>query len=462
MSALDFGPCCPQQGADSIKQDEDCLYLNIFSPLRTKEDDRLPVLFWIHGGGGTFGCSSQSIPKLYNGTNIIAEEDNVIVVTINYRLGIFANLFLEEFARENKDKWPTSGNYNLLDIQSALRWVQRNIAKFGGDPSRVTLFGESAGGNFAIDLGASRGSAGLYFHVISQSGVALIWNAYTNRSTANQLGQQLLKQAGCRTSECLRKKSTQDLLEVYAQASNPGTTIIDGYLIPYYPTIAIEKDIYLNNVRVTIGHNLPDLFPICATTPQMNSIEAINLIRENIIESGIPMERFNNVLNFYEVSSCSSNGTCCQLVTDLLNDFAMLCNARRLLNALYNKKNRNLFWYRFDCYPTCPTERLSGVCRHTSEIAYIFGTVSNYGSKTEPNCTWNQTTKHFSNKVIQHWTHMALTGQPLSSWSRYTPNNAQYYHITPYESFSTKSWMGNCHIADDIHQKQIQLLFTHN
>lgn len=459
QNAIDFGPCCPQQDAALTKQDEQCLYLNVYVPLRTTENHRLPVLFWIHGGGGTFGCSSQSIPKLYNGTNIIAEEKNVIVVTINYRLGILANLFLEEFARENRDEWPTSGNYNILDIQSALRWVQRNIVKFGGDPSRVTLFGESAGGNFAVDLGASRGSSGLYHHIISQSGVALVWNGYTNRSAANQLGQQFLNESGCRTTECLRKKNVEDLLEIYSKNSNPATTIIDGHLIPYYPTIAIEKGTYLNHIGVTIGHNLPDLFPTCATTPQMDRLSAMNFIKENLNESGIPIERFNDVLNFYRVSSCSSNGSCCQLVSDLLSDFATLCNARRLLNALYEKNNRNLFWYRFDCNPTCPTERFPGVCRHTSEIAFVFGTVSNYASKVESKCTWDQKTKEFSKKVIQHWVHMAATGQPLPSWSRYTPSKAEYYHITPYEQFSTKSWMGACDISDDIEQRQIKLLF---
>lgn len=459
MDATDFGPCCPQQGTSTFKQDEQCLYLNVFSPLRIRQGQLLPVLFWIHGGSGLFGCSAQSFPHLYNGTNLLARKQNVVVVTINYRLGILAGLFLEDLARENQHQWPTSGNYNFLDIQSALRWVKRNIARFGGDPSRVTVFGESAGGDFTMDLGASPYSAGLYHHIISQSGTAFTWNGYVNRTAANNIGLRIMKEAGCSTVECLRASDIRHLLDVFSRTSDPGGTVIDGHLIPYYPTVAIDKGTFLNNISVTIGHNLPDIFPVCARTPHMDSAMAINFTLENLLDVGVPRERFDEVLRFYRVASCSSNGDCCQLVTDLLNDFFMLCNARRLLNALYAKNNRNLYWYRFDCNPTCPTERFPGVCRHTSEIAYVFGTVSNYASRTQPNCTWDEMTREFSSQVIEHWTYMASHGQALSSWAPYTPNHAEYYHITPHEQFSTKSWDGSCALADDIERKQIELLF---
>lgn len=461
LAATIFGPCCPQTGSTPGGfQDEQCLYLNIFSPLNATRNDRLPVLFWIHGGGGVAGCSSQSTPKLYNGTNMIAQGQQVIVVTINYRLGMLSSLFLEELARENAQKWPTSGNYYLLDVQSALRWVQLNIKKFGGDPSRVLMFGESAGGNLAVDLGAARGSAGLYHHVISQSGVAMSWNAYTTRTVANANGQRLSQRAGCRTVDCLRKSNVSKLLEAYSDAGSDAIyTVIDGYFIPYYPSVAIVKGTYLNNVGVTIGHNLPDLYLACTTDPKMDSRAAVNYVKENYLEVGIPAARLDDVLNNYRVQSCSPNGQCCQLVTDLLNDFTMLCNARRLLNGLSAKNNRNLYWYRFDCAPTCPTERFPGVCRHTSEIAYVFGTVSNYGSRAEPNCTWSKESRTFSTTVIEHWAKMAATGRPLPSWKSYSKEKPNYYHITPYESFATRAWNGDCKIADEIEQKQVDLLF---
>ena len=460
MKAIEFGPCCPQLGSGpTAHHDEQCLYLNIFTPLNATKNDRFPIMFWIHGGGNLFGCSSQSIPHLYNGTNIIAQGQQVIIVTMNYRLGVLGGLFLEELARENPQQWPTSGNYNLLDVQSALRWIQANIQKFGGDTSRVLIFGESAGGNLAVDLGACQGSDGLYHHIISQSSVALLWNTYVNRTEANEIGHRILKQVGCQAIECLRNISVSTLLEVYNEEPRVINTVIDRYFIPYYPSLAIEKGTYVKNVGVTIGHNLPDVFPICAIIPQMDSKLAINYTKNNLLDAGVPVERFDDVLNFYRVASCSSNGGCCQLVSDLLLDLSMLCNARRLLNDLYAKNNRNLYWYRFDCNPTCPYERMSGICRHTSEIAYVFGTVSNYASKTQPNCTWDEESRKFSAEVIKHWVHMAATGRPLASWESYTKESPNYYHITPYEPFSTRLWMGDCQLTDKINQEQVELRF---
>ena len=461
LDATEFGPCCPQLGIRPPKlQDEQCLYLNIFAPLNTTLNSRLPVLFWIHGGGGEFGCSSQSIPHLYNGTNIIAQGQQAIIVTINYRLSVLAALFLEELARENAKQWPTSGNYHMLDIQSALRWVQVNIKRFGGDPSRVLVFGESAGANFGIDLGVCRGSENLYHHVISQSGNAFVWNSYANRTTSEEEGQKILAQVGCRAVDCLRNSSVSKMLDAAVQTSFPMTHVIDGYLFPFYPSIAVKRGTYVKNVGVTIGHNLPDLFLVCQTQPRMDSRQAMAYLRENMALEGVPIDRFDDVINQYRVASCSSNGTCCQLVTDILLDFSMLCSARRILDGLAaNNNSRPLYWYRFECNPTCPIERMPGVCRHTSEIAYVFGTVSNYASTSPPNCTWNEESWAFSAEVVKHWISMATTGRPLPSWKPYTRNESSYYQISPYETFTTRQSKRSCQLADDIERKQVELFF---
>ena len=462
MNATEFGPCCPQVD-DFVKlQDEECLYLNIFAPLNAKSTDRLPVLFWIHGAGGDTGCSSQSIPRLYNGTNMIAQGQKAIVVTINYRLGVLGTLFLEELAQENSKEWPTSGNYNLLDAQSALRWTQKNIGKFGGDPSRVLLFGESSGANMAIDLGACRGSAGLYHHVISQSSYGMISSLYLNRTESDATGRRLSKLAGCNTVECLRKSNVSNLIRAFNEEPTAGSTVVDNFFMPYYPSIAIEKGTYVNNVGLTIGHNLPDMFPTCATEPPMDSQAATKYVQDNIAMTSILNEKFDSVLTRYQVKSCASSQSCCQAATDLLLDFTFLCNARRLLNGLYARNNRNLYWYRLDCNPTCPTDRSPGVCRHTAEIAFVFGTMSNFASKAEANCSWTPESRTFSTNVIDHWMRIAATGKPPSSWNPFSPNNPNYYHITPYESFSSQSWAGDCRLADEIEQREVDLLFRNS
>ena len=460
MNATQFGPCCPQIERNLDRQDEECLYLNVFTPLSATQNDRLPVLFWIHGAGILDGCSSHSIPHLYNGTNMIAERQQAVIVTINYRLGVFGTLFLEELARENPGQWPTAGNYHLLDVQSALRWTKNNIAKFGGDASRVLLFGESTGGSIAVDLGASRGSTGLYHHVISQSGFAMVADTYVNRTAGDASGRRVLQLAGCQTVDCLRKSNVSNLLRAFNEEPTAGNVVIDGYFIADYPSIAIEKGTYLSNVGLTIGHNLPDMFPACATEPPMNSQAAVKYVQDNLGIANLSSERFNEILMNYRVSTCSSSGSCCQSATDLLLDFTLLCNARRLLNGLYTKNNRNLFWYRLECNPQCPTDRSPGVCRHTAEIAFVFGTASNYGSSADAkNCTWDQASRTFSRNIIEDWSRMAATGQPTLSWKPYSPSNSNYYHITPYERFSTRSWTGNCQLADEIERKTVALQF---
>ena len=368
-------------------------------------------------------------------------------------------MFLEERASENAQQWPTSGNYNLLDIQSALRWIQKNINRFGGDPSRVALFGESYGGNAGVDLITARGSAGLFHHIISQSGVPLVWNAYYNRKTAVANGRNILQRAGCRSVDCLRSRNVSTLLDVYMQASEPALAVIDVYFLRYHPSIAIEKGAFLRNISVTIGHNLPDVYMACATEPNMNFQAAVNYIDSNGAEHGIPPERMDDVLNFYRIPNCSSNGECCERVTTLLSDLAVVCNARRVMHSLAKRNSKQSYWYHFDCKPTCPTERYPGVCRHTSEIAYVFGTVSSYASRTEPNCTWNEETRKYSANVVDEWVRMAATGRSSLSWKPYSTDQPNYYHILPGQPFSTRQWTGDCSLVDEIEQEQVKLLF---
>ena len=164
---------------------ENCHFLNIYTPkLHNKKNNynnnnerannggfwqrrhrrrgrnkngKLPVLFWIHGGGDNYGCSSQSVPIIYNGTNLIKNSNNyddstndVIVVTTNYRLDILSHLYLNELTQENPNVWASSGNYGMLDIISALKWVKNNIHSFNGNPNKITIFGESSGNLFAF------------------------------------------------------------------------------------------------------------------------------------------------------------------------------------------------------------------------------------------------------------------------------------------------------------------------
>jgi para-nitrobenzyl esterase len=143
---------------------EDCLYLNVYAPADAKATSKLPVMVWIHGGGYTAGASSE---LRYTNSSLVSK--GVVLVTINYRLGVFGFLATEELAKESEGR---AGNYGLMDMVAALRWVKQNIAGFGGDAGNVTIFGESAGSFAVSTLMAAPDARGLFHKAIGESGAA--------------------------------------------------------------------------------------------------------------------------------------------------------------------------------------------------------------------------------------------------------------------------------------------------
>jgi len=167
--AVESGGRCAQLGGDPVMGSEDCLYLDVFAPAMSRDAvptgaDRLPVLFWIHGGGNSLGWGDQ-LP-----VSALSRDGGVVVVTINYRLGVFGWLSHPALRSSAANPEDASGNFGTLDMIRALRWVRENIAAFGGDPDRVTIFGESAGGVNIYSLLVSPLARGLFQGAIAQSG----------------------------------------------------------------------------------------------------------------------------------------------------------------------------------------------------------------------------------------------------------------------------------------------------
>jgi para-nitrobenzyl esterase len=224
--ATQFAPSCPQapHSATAGPTSEDCLYLNVYTPqLGSHREGGLPVLVWIHGGGFTQGAGRD-----YDPTKLVA--DGIVVVTINYRLGALG--FLAHPALASRPGGP-SGNYGLMDQQAALRWVQRNIDQFGGNPDVVTIAGESAGGLAVLMHLVSPSSRGLFQRAIVESGSF----ALTQQSLAagEAFGQTFATSAGCpdQTAKCLRSLPVANLVNNFhpnpAGAAIPG--IIDGKVL---------------------------------------------------------------------------------------------------------------------------------------------------------------------------------------------------------------------------------------
>jgi para-nitrobenzyl esterase len=160
--ATAFGPACVQGGSLGVDSSEDCLYLNVWTPQWPMKSPAA-VMVWIYGGGNFAGSASD---PTFNGQSLA--RHGVLLVTVNYRLGVFGFLALPELSKESSHH--VSGNYGLLDQILALQWVHDNIARFGGDPANVTIFGESAGSLDVNVLMASPLSKGLYRRVIGESG----------------------------------------------------------------------------------------------------------------------------------------------------------------------------------------------------------------------------------------------------------------------------------------------------
>ena len=259
------------EGEGYFSGTEDCLYLDIKAPKKSS-DNALPVMFWIHGGGNTSG-----LKDLYDFSTMVGRHD-VIVVTINYRLGPFG-WFTHPAIQDLQNGIDKTSNFGTLDIIEALKWVQSNISLFGGDPSNVTIFGESAGGHNVLSLLASKEAKGLFHKAISQSGYTTTiqadlafkqdnYSSTTNHTSFNIVDRVLQKNTVKINQASLDKKelrnilldlSAEDFFSHYAKRSSyediPLLTA-DGIVIPFMGLKnALSSKEHLNIVPTIAGSN---------------------------------------------------------------------------------------------------------------------------------------------------------------------------------------------------------------
>lgn len=269
-----YRPACPQLpspwlpemlGRKQMQTSEDCLYLNVFTP-RLSRDASLPVMVWIHGGGNVEG--SQEWPPL--GPTLAAH--GVVVVTINYRLGVLGWLAHPELSAASPDH--ISGNYGLLDQMAALRWVSHNIRNFGGDPQRVTVFGASSGSLDICDLMASPLARGLFERAIMQSGFCADGLSPT-LAEAEKSGAAFAASIVDKTTgpsiEKLRSMPADELVRIAARASDVDwNPIVDAQVLPEQPLQVFRKGQQIK-VPVIVGSNLDEVSifasPLVGATP---------------------------------------------------------------------------------------------------------------------------------------------------------------------------------------------------
>lgn len=419
--ATAFGAMCPQlqqeQGTPfdagaPISGDEDCLTLNVFTPSSATPDAGLPVLFFIHGGGNTVGtAATEAAPGvfLYDGTTL-AQRGGVVVVTAQYRLGALG--FLTMPALDAESDAGVSGNYALLDQQAALAWVQRNVAAFGGDPSRVMLFGESAGAlNTCMHVGAP-GSAGLFHRALVESGSCTAASPVTARRTE---AAKWLAGTGCDTAAdvpaCLRALTPEQLIRAYPVEVVVGGRkgevswgpTVDGVVLPARPLDAMLAGTH-NKVPFIVGSNLDETnlsMPLITTEAEYRA--AVTALVGPALTDAVLMR--------YPVATY---GTPRRALVQVTTDAFFGCQARLSARAAANgQPGTPVYRYLFARAPVPIRGAFHGV-----ELAYVFQKVSELSASPAAEDLALEAT------MLRRWTGFAATGIPddgvATPWPQYT------------------------------------------
>ncbi|NJP91319.1 carboxylesterase family protein [Nonomuraea sp. FMUSA5-5] len=401
-----WGNRCPAAAGSNgpRSETEDCLYLNVFRPEGTRAGQRLPVLFWIHGGGLVNGSANQ-----HDGT-LIAQLENVVVVSVNYRLGVLGYLVHPALAAESGQ----AGNYGLLDQQAALRWVRRNIAAFGGDPRRVTIDGESAGGFSVCAHLTAPGSAGLFARGIMQSGSCVSRPIEDGERTGTQIAATLGCPDPATAAACLRALPPGRLIDGPQYTSfTHGTPAL-----PESPDTAVRAGRF-QRVPLMIGYNRDE----GRTFFQGNR----GWTRERYEEwvRTVFGDRAAAVLERYPWPARSDAFTPAYLTGAIATDAGLFagiggCPALRLARDL--SAYTTVYGYRFD-HRTGPglTPEPAGYvwgAGHAAELAYLWPSFDN-GTPIAP--TFDAGERRLARDMVHYWGGFTRTGQPYARGSARWP-----------------------------------------
>ena len=467
--AVHYGPACPQvesalpvdiPGADytddcpedcrgpyCCKGSEDCLYANIWTPVRG-DTSRLPVMVWIHGGGLNTGAGSLSV---YNGRNL-AKERNVVVVTFNYRLGPLGFLAHPGLTEESPNH--ASGNYGFQDQIFLLRWVHDNIANFGGDPDNVTIFGESAGGVSVCTLLASPIARGLFHRAIDESGpcnqrrsiLFLDGTPEGQTESAHEQGMRVAELLGCSRSSdpvaCMRSLKPVDIFRRLRPSSGifvRGTKfsgIVDGYVLDDAPLSVLQQGRGAN-VPVIFGATGKEasLWRPVANMPALGGAGYRLRDADATVDPGrfaravtflVGREMSALFLSIYPTPTTGSEA----LITyeRFLTDGLFICPLRRSAKALSSTPGSNVWFYVFSRVPPNSIASMEGFgAPHSSEIAYVFknldGVLRVFRHTNEDDVT-------LSGYMTEYWSNMAALGTPngpgVPMWPSFSESRPWY------------------------------------
>jgi len=416
----EFGHICPQSEIGLSQMDgemnEDCLRLNIWTPAED-ESDSLPVMVFLHGGGFSRGCGSDPATN----KTFLSGKKGIILITINYRLGVFGFLAHPALTAESPNH--SSGNYGLMDQIMALKWIQKNIRLFGGNPDNVTLFGHSAGGASIIALMASPLTEGLFHRAIVQScGYA---PSFLRDLTEKQHGLESMESLGIRFAETLGITSNSNSLEVMrskpwleiiqpwekaVQNRQSGTgiygawilnhVILDGYVLQQPPGMVFKRGKQLN-IPLIIGTTADEgsIFPFLMSIP---TIEKYYTYLDKCFGELGPRAK--------DLYPASDDAPVSEAFIKLRGD-CFTCGARTLARNMSVIQPKT-FLYQFTMQPKVFTFPLPGMedraqefgCYHGAELPYIF--------QFFPGDKYKDEDYAFSDIIMGYWTRFARYGDP--------------------------------------------------
>ena len=424
LRANSFGPQCMQGSfpAGSVFRGpptptaEDCLYLNVWTGAGD-ESERRPVMVWIHGGALTLGSGSVDA---YDGGALAAK--GVVAVTINYRMGPFGYLAHPLLTAESEHG--SSGNYGVLDQIAALEWVRDNIAAFGGDPDRVTIFGESAGSWSVNTLMATPLGAGLFHRAIGQSGgrfgpMTRLADAPEGGRSAEEIGAAFIDALGAETLDEMRALSAASVMAGLSTEAGRGFRTaenVDGWVLPTDVTTAFAEGRH-NNVPVLVGFNADEMTSLSSPRSVPASLEAWReWVAGRVGDDAAAFESVYPVGEESEISSAfmRSRG-------DALFGIQMRTWARASDAA-----GANAYLYYFTHEPPGPArEYLKSY--HAAEIVYALGNVGPDEREAED--------RRLAHAMSSYWVNFAATGDPngpgLPAWPAYTRDGEAYLILGP-------------------------------
>ncbi|MGA7160055.1 MAG: carboxylesterase family protein [Bacteroidota bacterium] len=414
-----FAPGPIQSWGAASGKSEDCLYLNVWTPAQSPHD-RIPVLVWIYGGGFNGGSTSE---PTYSGEKLA--KKGVVLVSIAYRVGRLGFLAHPELSAENPNH--VSGNYGILDMIAGLQWVQKNISAFGGDPTKVTIFGESAGGIAVSMLCASPLAKGLFSGAVSESGGSFGPPRSTTYpgenmkrlADAERDGEAYAKSAGVSSIAELRKIPA-DKLPMSGFGKGMAWPIMDGWVVPddQYKLYEAGK---FNDTPILVGYNSDEGASFSPGKTPEDYITGVKTRYGRFAES---------LLKAYPVDSNSVPKTARDLARDATFGWHTWSWAR--LQSKIGKSKAYLYY--FDQHPDFPegSPRAGYGSPHGQEVVYVF----NHLDASKPQTT--KTDLSISDAMATYWTNFAKNGNPngtgMPEWPAFSDANpvVMYFSQTPH------------------------------